>query len=204
MEQVKLSVEDRMCAMETLLKLNRKYDNRISANAGPLAEARMWSDMASAKVSGKNRTSMGGRLTACGCVTEKIAVRADGIIVPCVMLSHIELGRINEDNFKEIWRGHDEFQKIRDRSSIPLSEFDFCHECKYIDYCTGNCPALAYTLTGRVDHPSPDACFKRFLEGGGQLPVIEQRTTNKDERRTSNIEHRTSNKDESNIEHYLQ
>ena len=38
-DQVGLSVEDRTLAMETLLRLNRKYDNRISAQAGPLAEA---------------------------------------------------------------------------------------------------------------------------------------------------------------------
>ena len=40
-------------------------------------------------------------------------------------------------------------------------------------YCTGNCPALAYTLTGEVNHPSPDACLRRFLEEGGQIPAQE-------------------------------
>ena len=37
-------------------------------------------------------------------------------------------------------------------------------------YCTGNCPALAYTILGKENHPSPDACLKRFLDGGGVLP----------------------------------
>ena len=30
-------------------------------------------------------------------------------------------------------------------------------------------PGLAYTLTGKVDHPSPDACLRRFLDEGGSL-----------------------------------
>jgi SynChlorMet cassette radical SAM/SPASM protein ScmE len=156
--------------MDTLLRLNRKYDNRISAQAGPLAEAVMWTEMEMVRRNGKKQIPMGGSLTACGCVMDNIAVRADGVIVPCNMLSHMELGRINKDDFKEIWQHHPEMQKIRERRRIPLSDFEFCRGCEYINYCTGNCPALAYTTMGKVNHPSPDACLKRFLEAGGKLP----------------------------------
>ena len=38
-EEVGLSTEDRTLAMDTLLRLNKKYNNRITALAGPLAEA---------------------------------------------------------------------------------------------------------------------------------------------------------------------
>ena len=168
-DQVGLSVEDRILAMETLLKLNRKYDNRINAQAGPLAEATMWTEMEEAR-KGVSSIPMRGSLTACGCVMNKIAVRSDGTIVPCIMLSHIELGRINKDDLEEIWQHHPEMKKIRERRDIPLSGFEFCKGCQYINYCTGNCPGLAYTLTGKVNHPSPDACLKRFLEDGGKLP----------------------------------
>jgi SynChlorMet cassette radical SAM/SPASM protein ScmE len=171
MEQVGLAAEDRMLAMRTLLKLNRKYDNRISAQAGPLAEARRWTEMELARQKGAKSIPLGGYLTACGCVMDKIAVRADGTIVPCTMLSHIELGRINRDDFKQIWQNHPEMNRIRERRVIPLSDFEFCSECGHISYCTGNCPGLAYTITGEVNHPSPDACFKRFLEEGGRLPA---------------------------------
>ena len=51
-----------------------------------------------------------------------------------------------------------------------MTEFEFCAGCAYVPYCTGNCPGLAYTLTGQVDHPSPDACLRRFLEEGGRIP----------------------------------
>jgi SynChlorMet cassette radical SAM/SPASM protein ScmE len=171
-EQVGLSTEDRTLAMDTLVRLNRKYNNRITAQAGPLAEADMWPEMERARRNGNEHIPDRGHLTACGCVMDKIALRADGVIVPCTMLSHIELGRINRDDFKEIWQTHPEMQEMRERQNIPLSDFEFCQGCEYINYCTGNCPGLAYTITGKVNHPSPDACLKRFLEDGGRLPEL--------------------------------
>ncbi len=172
-EQVGLSTEDRTLAMETLLRLNSKYDNRISAQAGPLAEAVRWTEMELARQKGKKRISTGGFLTACGCVMNKIAVRADGVIVPCTMLSHMEIGQINRDDLKDIWQNHPEIKKIRQRRHIPLNDYEFCKGCEFINYCTGNCPGLAYTITGKVNHPSPDACLRQFLEDGGKLPEIE-------------------------------
>jgi SynChlorMet cassette radical SAM/SPASM protein ScmE len=122
---------------------------------------------------GKKSIPFGGCLTACGCVMNKIAVRADGTVVPCTMLSHIELGQINRDDLKDIWQNHPEMKKIRQRRNIPLNDFAFCKGCEYINYCTGNCPGLAYTITGQVDHPSPDACLRQFLEDGGKLPEFQ-------------------------------
>jgi len=168
-EQVQLTTEERSLAMEVLLNLNNKYNGRISADAGPLAEARTWLMMEQARREGKKRTPGGGYLTACGGPMETIAVRADGIMVPCIQMSHIELGLINKDNLKEVWQNHLELKKLRARRDIPLSDFEFCRGCDYINYCTGNCPALAYTILGDENHPSPDACLKRFLENGGRL-----------------------------------
>jgi SynChlorMet cassette radical SAM/SPASM protein ScmE len=171
-EQVQLTVEERSIAMDTLLKLNKRYNGRIGAAAGPLAEASQWLRMEEARRNGEESLPGRGSLTACGCPSQKIAVRADGVIVPCIQLSHIELGRVNKDNLEEVWQRHDELGSLRNRRSIPLKGFEFCKGCDYINYCTGNCPALAYTLVGEVNHPSPDACLKRFLEAGGRLPSV--------------------------------
>ena len=121
-----------------------------------------------ARREGKERTH--GYLSGCGCTMNKLAVRTDGVIVPCNQLSHIELGRINQDDLQEVWQNHPELKRLRERRKIPLSDFEFCQDCDYIDYCTGNCPALAYTILSNDTHPSPDACLKRFLEAGGKLP----------------------------------
>ncbi len=169
-EQVQLSTEERSLAMESLMDLNRKYRGCIGAQAGPLADARMWTEMERSRKEGEVSVAGRGHLQACGGVMTKMAVRADGVMVPCTQMSHIELGRINRDSLLEVWRGHPQLLRLRERSETPLGDFTFCKGCDYIPHCTGNCPALAYTLLGEENHPSPDACLKRFLEAGGRLP----------------------------------
>ena len=166
---VLLSLDERQSAMAALVRLAAKYPGRISATAGPLADARMWGRMEEARAQGNPAFPNGGHLTACGCSRNKIAVRSDGVIVPCNMLAHVELGRINQDSLADIWQNSPALNALRERTAKPLADFAFCAGCSYIPYCTGNCPGLAYTLTGQIDHPSPDACLKRFLQDGGTL-----------------------------------
>ena len=169
-KEMELTVEDRQIAMESLLRLNKKYNGRINAQAGPLAEARQWRMMEEARREGREQMSNCGFLMACGGIMNKMAVRADGVMTPCTQMSHIELGRINRDNLIEVWQRHPEFKRLRERVAIPLSTFEFCKGCEYIPYCNGNCPALAYISLKEDNHPSPDACLKRFLEAGGKVP----------------------------------
>jgi len=169
-EQVQLTVEERSLAMEALLRLNKKYNGCISADAGPLAEAKTWLEMEKARLEEREPIPGRGYLTGCSGPMSKIAVRADGVMVPCIQMSHIELGRINKDDLRVVWQNHTELKRLRERSIMPLSEFEFCKGCVYINYCTGNCPALAYTIVGEENHPSSDACLRRFLEAGGRLP----------------------------------
>ena len=169
-EEVQLTVEERALAMETLLKLNQKYNGRISAAAGPLAESKQWIEMQRALRENREGLTNCGYLRSCGGVFSKMAVRADGVMVPCNQMSHIELGRINHDDLKEVWQNHPELTRIRNRRDVPLTDFEFCKGCDYISYCRGNCPALAYTIVGEENHPSPDACLRRYLEAGGRLP----------------------------------
>jgi SynChlorMet cassette radical SAM/SPASM protein ScmE len=169
-EQVQLTTAERSLAMEKLLKLTKKFNGRISATAGPLAEASSWLGMEQTRGEGKERIPGRGFLTGCGGPMSKIAVRADGVMIPCGQIPHIELGRINKEDLKEVWQHQPELDRLRERRDIPLSNFEFCKGCDYINYCTGNCPALAYAVFGEVNHPSPDACLRRFLEEGGRLP----------------------------------
>jgi len=169
-DNLQLDAEELSIAMAGLLKLNKKYNNRIKAMAGPLAEARHWLAMEKARSQGLGSLPGRGRLVGCGCPMHKIAVRSDGVIVPCIMLGHIELGRINQDNLEKVWQSHPELNNLRERRTIRLSRFKFCAGCDYINYCTGNCPALAWTMLWKVNHPSPDACLRKFLDKGGRLP----------------------------------
>jgi SynChlorMet cassette radical SAM/SPASM protein ScmE len=169
-EIVQLTPAERSEAMATLLQLNRRYGNRISATAGPLAEARMFGEMERARREGKSGLPLRGCLSGCRGPMNKLGVRADGIIVPCCQVPSVELGRINRDDLQTIWMRNPELNRFRERYRIPLDTFAFCHGCGYIPFCSGSCPALAATLAGDPHHPAPDACYRLFLEGGGVLP----------------------------------
>jgi SynChlorMet cassette radical SAM/SPASM protein ScmE len=170
-EEMELTLDDSQIAMESLLRLNAQYNGRIGATAGPLEMARHWKIMEEARKEGREQMPDRGFLRACGGVMSKMAVRADGVMTPCDQMSHIELGRINRDDLTEVWQRHPELIRLRERRDIPLSTFEFCKGCDYIPYCTGSCPALAYTILKDDNHPSPDACLKRFLEAGGKVPA---------------------------------
>ena len=172
-EQVQLTSRERCLAMRTLLELSKTYNGAISATAGPLAEARAWSEMEQAREEGRGPVAGRGFLTGCGGANSKIGIRADGIIVPCTQIPDIALGQINQDDLTEIWQTHPELNRFRKRCEIPLSSFDFCKDCDYVSYCTGNCPAISYTIDHDAYHPSPDSCLRLFLESGGELPPRE-------------------------------
>jgi SynChlorMet cassette radical SAM/SPASM protein ScmE len=171
-EDILLTAAERQQAMETLLRLQVQYPERIQAAAGPLAEGNMWRAMENARRQNAPAFPEGGRLTGCGCPTHKLAVRADGMIIPCSMLAHIVLGRINRDRLQDVWRNSPALRALRERRAISLDSFAFCTECEYQHFCTGNCPGLAFGLTGEIDHPSPDACLRRYLADGGTLETI--------------------------------
>ena len=166
---VMLSTQDRVLAMEALVRLADRYPGRIMASAGPLAEARRFARMEQARKDGAPPFSNGGHLTGCGCIFSQMAVRSDGVFVPCVMLAHLELGRAGRDRLGDVWVNSPALQSLRSRSRLLLADFDYCRGCPWMPYCTGNCPGHSYTLTGEVDHPSPAACLRAFLADGGRI-----------------------------------
>jgi SynChlorMet cassette radical SAM/SPASM protein ScmE len=171
-EDILLTTAERQQAMETLLRLQARYPGRIQAMAGPLADGNLWRAMENARRRNDPPFAEGGRLTGCGCPNYKLAVRADGMIIPCSMLAHLVLGRINRDRLQDVWLNNPALRALRERRAIPLDTFEMCAACEYRPYCTGNCPGLAYAHTGEMDRPSPDACLGRFIEDGGTLDTI--------------------------------
>ncbi|ACD90946.1 Radical SAM domain protein [Chlorobium limicola DSM 245] len=176
-DDVQLDTADRTKAMQILVELEKEYPGRITADAGPYADAKTFASMEQARIDQQGNMPGRGTLSGCGCIFMSLAVRADGVIVPCNMLSHIELGRINRDSLRDLWQNNPVLLQMRNRVTIPLTDFEFCKDCDYRNFCTGNCPALAYTTFGLIDHPSPDACLKRFLEEGGRLPELHDAST---------------------------
>lgn len=158
-----LNPEQRLQAMKALAELDKRYPGRISASAGPLAEWKMFQEMDDARVSGRDIPGR-GRLVGCGCIFERIAVRADGAYTPCVMLPQMALGYIGEDSFEQIWRYFPALNALRERIHISLEDFAECRNCDYLHLCTGNCAGTALSLNLNANTPSPEGCLRRFKE----------------------------------------
>ena len=161
---IMLTHSDRVKAMKILYSLNEKYDGRIKAAAGPLADALNFKNMQNAFNLKEPPFKGGGYLSGCGCYNTELAIRCDGAIIPCSMLPSIVLGYINTDRIIDVWHNSEKLNKLRQRSSIRLNSFKFCQECNFTDYCRGNCPGLAYNYLEEVNHPSPDGCYYQFIK----------------------------------------
>ena len=170
-EIIRLSNDELTQTMDTLILLNEKYKERITAVAGPLFMAKAWNSL-------KERTSnngprfQGGFLSPClGLLLDnKICVRSDGVFVSCLLMNHNELGHISKDDIMEIWQNHPELKRLRERGSIPLSKFEFCKGCEYINHCCASCPAQSYAVLKDAYQPCSENCLRRFLLNGGKLP----------------------------------
>ena len=161
---ITLLPQQQLQAMETLVRLEKRYNGRVTATAGPLAKWKMYGEMEHARATGEKvaRWQM-GYLTACGCVFNKLAVHHDGIITPCNMLAGLELGRVNRDSVTTIWKTHPILKALKERRNIPMQEVPGCEECEWAPYCNGSCPGLAHTMTGDFNMANPHDCYKQFL-----------------------------------------
>ena len=163
---IHLTIPQKLVAMKKLAHLREKYDGRISATAGSLANWHFFQKMEAHKISGRSNPGS-GFLSSCGCALGKLAVHHDGVIDPCNMLPGFELGRINQDSISDIWKSHPTMIELRNRRKIPLKSLESCKTCTWQDHCRGGCPGPVYQQTGKLNVINPDDCYKLFLEQTG-------------------------------------
>jgi len=159
-----LTPAQRKQAMEVLTRLSEKYDQRISATAGPLILAQELKTMDEMLANGQTSRPGRGTLSACGGVFSQLGVLHDGTIVPCHLLSNLRLGTIGVDNLQDIWLEHVTMIALRQRQIIPLSSLETCKSCAYQGFCTGGCPGGAVYATGDFNTRDPMSCY-RVLRG---------------------------------------
>jgi SynChlorMet cassette radical SAM/SPASM protein ScmE len=159
-DEMLLNPTQRRQVMDTLLRLNERYHDRISASAGPLALAQEECAIHEAQLQGQKEFPGRGRLVACSGVFDQIAVLHDGTIVPCHMLSNLHLGSILTDNLGEVWRSSPLMQALRQRQEISLDTLEPCQDCSYRGYCTGGCPGGALFLNGDFNTRNPMDCYR--------------------------------------------
>jgi len=174
-EGIMLNVAQRREVMETLLRLNERYHDRISATAGPLALAKEECEYQEFVKKGIKNVPGRGGLTGCGGVFEKLAILHDGTIVPCHVISDLHLGNILTDDLLQVWHSHPQLQGMRARGSISLDTIDPCRKCDYQGFCTGGCPGGAYFLTGDFNQRNPMDCY-RILTGEEEYSPSQERS----------------------------
>jgi len=159
-----LSPVQRQKAMETLTRLSEQYNHKISALAGPLALSRELKTMDEMRAAGQTGIPGRGKLTSCGGVFSKMAVMHDGTLVPCHVLSTLQLGTIGVDSLQEVWLHHPTMTALRERTQIPISSLETCKDCEYQGFCTGGCPGGALYANGDYNTRNPMDCY-RVLKG---------------------------------------
>lgn len=165
---ITLNPRQHVQAMQTLHRLQKAYPGRITASAGPLAKWTSYGDMEHAKSKGEKagRGRM-GYLTACGCIYNKLAVHHDGVIVPCNMLAELDIGIMNRDSIKTLWKTHPFLKALKDRHAISMRQVAGCEDCEWAPFCNGGCPGLALTMTGDFNRANPHDCYRDFLKKTG-------------------------------------
>ncbi len=159
-----LTPAQRKRAGEVLTSLAEKYDQRIQAQAGPLVLARELKTMDEMLANGQTSWAGRGTLSACGGVFTTLGVMHDGTIVPCMIMSTLNIGKVGVDKLQDVWLNHPTMTALRQRQEIPLGSLETCHDCSYQGFCTGGCPAGAIYANGDFNTRNPMNCY-RALKG---------------------------------------
>jgi len=159
-----LTPAQRKKAMDVLMDLSKRYDDRIESLAGPLVMARELATIDEMIADGRTSWPGRGTLCACGGVFNQLAVMHDGTIVPCNILSTFPIGKIGQDKLQDIWLHHPVMVAMRNRQEVSLGTLDTCRDCSYQRFCTGGCPSGALYATGDMNARNPMSCY-RVLKG---------------------------------------
>lgn len=159
-QNINLTVEERMQARSTLTKLNKRYNNCIKGNAGPLAIERHFHEIEMAIQQGKTKLPGRGTLSSCGGVFTKMAILHDGTMTPCNMLPSLSMGKIGSTSLQEAWRHHPSINVVRQRRQIPLKSLPACNKCNYSSFCGGGCPATVMVKYGKLNEIDPSFCYR--------------------------------------------
>ena len=92
----------------------------------------------------------------CGAGRSAVAIRSDGMVLPCSAFWELSAGSIREKSFREIWEHSPVLEKFRKLDDHSLDSIPECSKCEYKYFCNGNCRAAAYYNTGSITGFCPD------------------------------------------------
>lgn len=96
----------------------------------------------------------------CAAGKGKIAVKANGDVIPCEILPVNErfyMGNIYENSIHDISVGYDCEGKLGDLNALALEP---CGKCAHVGTCKAGCFAASYSEFGEIDIPDPFTCIR--------------------------------------------
>jgi radical SAM protein with 4Fe4S-binding SPASM domain len=91
---------------------------------------------------------------------EKIAVRFNGDVTPCIAYPHTQrfvMGNIRDHSIEEIFYGFDSERILGRNNPLEIKE---CEHCPSISTCKSGCLAIAFAETGCLDRKDPFSCAR--------------------------------------------
>jgi SynChlorMet cassette radical SAM/SPASM protein ScmE len=162
-ENLILTRDQRRRAMETLARLNIQYGDCIGALSGPLVMAKRQADIKARMERGETESPKEGKLTSCGTVFSKMSILHDGTIVPCCLLPKLTMGVAGKNSLQDVWLHHPSINIVRQRGEIPVRMLPTCKNCQYAGFCSGGCPAMVMSQTGRLNARDPMDCYRIYV-----------------------------------------
>ena len=92
----------------------------------------------------------------CDAGITKIHIPSRGEVFPCVYLqfNNFLMGDLLKNSLREIWEGWDITRTLRNLGDTK------CGDCKFLPFCKGGCPGMAYSYYGSIDAPDPRCIYE--------------------------------------------
>lgn len=167
---LEMTREERREVFRVMQKFDREHPGVArGAMAGPLIIAELIERVDRARATGEFKVPYStGCFTGCNVMWRDLAVLHDGSYVPCNQLPHMVLGKIGQDSLRDVWQNAPGLKELRERHAVSLETDPRCAGCAYVTYCTGGCPGVAYSLTGKVNSANPRDCYRAYI---GEDPI---------------------------------
>ncbi len=115
---------------------------------------------------GSNEGSSEGYIRRCDGGWNKIAIRPNGDITPCITYPHIPrfvMGNINEDSIEQIFYGFDRDAMLGCNNAMAIAG---CKDCSDVSVCKSGCLAISFAETGRMDRRDSFSCARQRAVSG--------------------------------------
>lgn len=149
-----LPPQEYRAACETALAISRRYPGRIRGSLPQMAAAA--ADFLAGRTSRRS-----GHGHSCGGGLSIMTVLPDGNVSPCDHFSSLSFGSLLDSDLETVLSSQ-AARAFRERVEIPLESTPSCSGCSYLEYCSGGCPVIPWSIPGPLG-ADPLSCLKAYF-----------------------------------------